>query len=522
MADVNSYRSNYIKTYIFQAISFILGFVSLFIIVPYLSHDKILYGTYSVCTSLSIFFSYADLGFLSSANKYAAEYYVRKDLDAEQRIIGFTAFVMLLVFVVLAGIIFFIGLKPELIIPEIIAGSKQFYIAKSLLITLAISCPIIIAQRILSIIYTIRVEEYKYQSYAIVGSIIKILSVFVFFYDGKYQIVEYYIFYQFVNLLIVLIAFIKTKQYGYKLSEFASKVTFNKYIFNKVKGLTGTLLLAMIAMVLYNELDQIAISNIISIEAVAVYSIAFSALSFVRSYISILFSPYASRYNHYTGLDNEEGLILFVRKVIILITPLVVIPIITLSIFSKSFIISWVGELYSESATVLSILVFAYIINCFKEPLNSYLVAKEQNSVLRKYNILLPIFYWFIVLSTIKLYGLYSFAVAKTFSSLVIGICYVVVVKRITMNHGFTLMKTIQLLRLFFIPSLAACIVSYSLSKFSILNYSASSLLLNLLLMMLSVLVSIGIVLFFNKELRRTFFSYVESFMICIKIIINK
>ena len=70
--------------------------------------------------------------------------------------------------------------------PELEPDSENFYTARYLLILLSVSCPVIIGQRILNMIYSIRVEDYKLQRISAVGSILKILSVFFFFGSENY------------------------------------------------------------------------------------------------------------------------------------------------------------------------------------------------------------------------------------------------------------------------------------------------------------------------------------------------
>ena len=212
-----TYRRNYIHIYFWQACSIVLGFVSLFVVMPFLTSNKTLYGIYSVCTSLTIFFSYADLGFLSAGTKYAAEYYIQGKKHEEIQVIGFTAFVMLAVFAVLILGIFVMGIYPRLLIPELENGSEYFYVARSLLLTLACGCPLIIGQRIVNLIYTIRVEDYKFQRISVLGSVVKIASVFYFFSGGKYMLVEYYIFFQIVkafSVLLIIFTLVVLKAYS--------------------------------------------------------------------------------------------------------------------------------------------------------------------------------------------------------------------------------------------------------------------------------------------------------------------
>lgn len=90
----DTYWKNYIKIYVSQTISIILGFVSLFIVVPYLSSNTEIYGIYSICISITVFFSYADLGFLSAGNKYASEFYIRNEKKEEIAYIASSHFIL--------------------------------------------------------------------------------------------------------------------------------------------------------------------------------------------------------------------------------------------------------------------------------------------------------------------------------------------------------------------------------------------------------------------------------------------
>lgn len=195
MIQTVSYKKNYLLIYLWQSLSILLGFFSLFVVIPYLSSDKGLFGIYSVCTSLTIFFSYADLGFISAGVKYAAEYFIRGEREKEINMIGFVAFMMMAAFLVASVIIIVCAIYPTLLIPELVKGSEQWYITRWLLLTLALSCPVMIGQRVLAMVFTIRVEDYKYQRISIAGSLIKILSIFYFFREGHYELLEYYVFF---------------------------------------------------------------------------------------------------------------------------------------------------------------------------------------------------------------------------------------------------------------------------------------------------------------------------------------
>ena len=94
------------------------------------------------------------------------------------------------------------------------------------------------------------------------------------------MLVPYFAFVQFINLSVVLMAAFQVRKYQYSFVEFLKASRFDRIIFDKEKGLTGASFISILSWVLFYEFDQIAISNFVGLEAVAVYGIAFSALTF--------------------------------------------------------------------------------------------------------------------------------------------------------------------------------------------------------------------------------------------------
>lgn len=503
-----NYRKNYFKIYFWQAISILLGFASLFVVVPYLSSDKTLYGIYSVCTSLTIFFSYADLGFISAGVKYAAEYFIQGDKKNEMRVIGFTAFVMISAFAVVAMAILLLAISPEWLVPDVAIGSNGYYIARALLLALAIACPIIIGQRILGIVFTIRVEDYLYQRMMIVGNIARIISVLYFFHNGQYRVVEYYIFYQVVNLIVVICGLVYTRRYGYRVMDLLHAVRFDREVFDKVKKISGTSLIMTICMILYYELDQVVISHWVGIDAVAVYGAALSVLTLVRTFCSLLYSPYTSRYNHYVGLNDMNGLANFVRKMITMFGPILVIPIATIAVFSKPFVISWIGVQYDDSAILVSLLVLSFTSNYIKDPIGSYFIATERNKVLIRYSILMPIIYWIGVAVTIKYFGLMSFAIFKFIAPTFIAVYYWKIAARDFHNKGFKF-ASIRDSLLALLPALfCLLIIGYILLPNMWYYHSKISMFCNICSMTIALFASIVVGVLVNNTLRREVISY--------------
>ena len=186
-----SYTKNYLKIYFLQILAIVLGFMSLFVVVPFLSEDKTTFGIYSVCISITIFLSYADLGFLGAGMKYAAESFSKNEREEEIKIVGFTHFVLLIFVILISSVFLYLSFNPDILIKDIVTDNDK-YTASSLLLILAVFSPTIVFQRVLQMIYSIRLKEFILQKINIIGNVFKISSVFYFFGDGKYEIVHYF------------------------------------------------------------------------------------------------------------------------------------------------------------------------------------------------------------------------------------------------------------------------------------------------------------------------------------------
>lgn len=496
------YRKKYINIYIWQILGILTGFVSLFIVTPYISSNKILFGIYSLCISFTVYFSYADLGVSSAMTKYAAEYFISENKKDEVKLIGFSMFVMLLTFSVVSLGLLLMALFPNIIIPELEYGSDSFNVARNLLLILALSSPIIILQRVLSSIFAIRVEDYKYQRFALIGNIVRILSVFYFFGNGRYEIVGYYLFFQIVNVVITLVCLLYAKNvYGYSIRELIASFRFDKVIFDKIKKLCGVSFVGFISTILFFELDQIAISQLLGIEAVAIYAIAISIFSVVRLYNSIIFAPYSSRFNHFVGLNDFPGLVGFMNKLTYLSFPIVVIPIIVLSLLANPFVISWVGWQYQESSILVSFIIFNFVVNFLSMPISSFLIATEELRVLFYNSLIVPVVYWVGILLTYQIWGVLSFAIFKALAP-VLAILYLIsCVRRLLSKLGFSYISLRWLVLHLVGVAIVACSLCYLGEKLMIYEQSKAALAFNILIMGSCIIICLLIHLPFNSPL---------------------
>lgn len=513
MKDVNiNYRRKYINTYIWQILSTLLGFVSLFIVTPYISSDKTLYGVFSICISLTIYFSYADLGVLSAVSKYAAECYVKEDLNSEMKLIGFSSFIMFLTFSLMSVGILLLSIWPTIIIPDLIPGSNSFYVARYLLLTLALSSPLLIFQRVISCIFNIRVEIFKFQRIVFVGNVLRILSALYFFYGDRYEIVEYYVCYQIINVFIILLCLISVRKYGYSVKKFISYFRFDSIIFKKIKRLCGISIFGMVTGMLMVDLDNILVSRFCGIEAVAVYAIALYLYSLVRTYKSIVYGTFTSRFNHFVGLSDYSGLNRFTTKITVMTAPIIIVPVLILAIMCEPFIISWVGLSYRESGLVTSFLVLFFLTNFISMPAEDYFNAKVQIRTIFYYRLIPLVIYFVGILVVTKYIGVLSFGVCKSFAAFVSSVYVVWVMSRdyrktndtyISLKHVLSIVVTV----------ITTGIVCFCLKNIMSCEKSKMDLLHNIVVMVTCYIMCLVIAIPFNQYLR----CETKSMISCVK-----
>ena len=409
----NSYTKNYLKIYFWQGVSLILNFLSMFIVVPYLTSEPAIYGIYTVCISISIFLAYADLGFMSAGQKYAAEYFARGEISEEIKVTGFTAFI-LIVFLLLFSVGFLIlSFQPGLLIKDLIPG-KQENIAHSLLLILALFTPVTILQRLLQIIFGIRLEDYIVQRSNIVASLLKILSVLWFFRSGQYNIVGYFLFSQIMSLLAAVLTLLIARQlYNYDFKLLLKAVHFNKRIFTKTKNLAFSSLYLTLTWILFYELDTIVIGKFFGVNQVAIYAIGLSVLSFFRSVLGIFYSPFSNRFNHFYAVGDRVGLKSFYLHVTIILAPIVVIPILTVSLLARPLVLSWVGANYTDSVEIVKLIVLCNLLAFVTYPGGILLVVQERIKEIYLVNTIIPFVYWSGIILSYSFLGLKSFAIFK-------------------------------------------------------------------------------------------------------------
>ena len=400
---MNSFKKNLVLIYTTKFFGILSGFLSLLLVVPKLTSNPAIYGVYTICVSLGIFFSYADLGFLSACQKYAAEYYVQKNLQGEMRVVAFVLFILAVFIGVITLLLFVIANSPELIIKA--ATKNDLLISSKLIFILAIFSPSIIIQKLNVLVYSIRIEDYIYQSIEIIFNLFKILSIGFFVSKTSYDIVGYFLTTQILSLCSGLICvYIIVKKYDYQIIPLLKYFRFSKEMYNKTKSLAFSSLLMTIAWILYFEFDTIILSKFYGIKVVATYAVAVVFLNFSRTLYNVIFGPYLAYFYRFTGVNDKEGLYVAFTNLLKWTFPLMVIPPLVLITYMDSIIRVWVGNAFSDSILISRFFVFIIAMTSFCIPISYFMIVNSFNRIMRIMALILPVLFY----SCLLLYDYYG------------------------------------------------------------------------------------------------------------------
>lgn len=412
MSETN-YSKNYIKIYFWKIISIVSGFLSLLIVVPHLSNDIEMYGIYSFCISFTMYLTYADIGFLSAGQKYAAEAYARGNRKEEVDMLGFTGAILLLMIAPFSIAMIFFSIYPEIILNEL--SSSGIEIASNIFLILGVVLPFqIIFQRLVQSILIIRIKDYISLRIDVIFNLIKISSVFYFFRDGYYLIVEYYLFISLLTIIsstLILVLIRKSENYNF-LNLFKA-IKLKKKQFDISKKLAYSSLFLTIGWIIYYELDLIFIGKWFGTEEVAIYAIGFTFLNFLRSLWNTVFSPYAQRFNHFAGTKNKVQLKSLIAVIIDYTFPLCVIVTVTLVVVAEPLTLFWVGNTYSESIVIIQILIIGTGFGFITNPANYYFNSNTRYRYIYILAVALPLVFILFVLILPNELGILGISISK-------------------------------------------------------------------------------------------------------------
>lgn len=428
---LDSYKKNYIRIYFWRILSFVIGFFSLFIVIPYLSSNKEVYGLYTFCASFQLYLSYADIGFLSAGQKYAAEAFAKGNRQEEYNLLGFVGFVLLCLVIPFTIFLLYCAYNPSIVLTGL--DDNDCSIIRSLFLIMALVTPVqFFLQRVVQSVLVIRIKDYISSRIDAVGSVVKILSVFYFFTEGRYMIVEYFLLINIVNILCCLISiYYISRVEAYSFWSLFRAVCWSRSSFKKMKRLAFTSLGGTFSGLLCYELDLLIVGKLYSVAEVATYSVCFSIISFVRNISNIIYGPYNQRFNHFVANNDTVSIKGLASNMVKYTYPLFVFGCFLMATVSKYFILMWVGPQYLDSIIVLQVLIFVFIFQYFDTTASYLCVSKEDFKSINIKSIFQPIiFITCIFVGRLWTDHVVSFAIAKTIAAVSAGLYWMFILTR--------------------------------------------------------------------------------------------
>ena len=499
-------NKDYFKLYIWRLASILSGFLSMFVVVPHISRNQELFGIYSFIMSLALYLTYADLGFLSAGQKYAAEAFAVGDKNGEYRILGFMIFLIIIMSIPFTVLMLYLSYNPNIIIAKLTYEGTE--IASNLFLILALLLPFqVIMQRIVQFILTIRLNDHLYLRIDLIANVVKILSVYYFF-RTEYRVVEFVTFGILITILsqiIILASFAIGHQYN--IFSVFKAIKFSRETFDGVKKLAVSSLLMTFAWILYYELDLVLIGRWLGASQVAIYAVSFTFLNFMRTLWNALYSPFAHRFNHLVAAKmNVQTGYLLQRLMENTFLPTLVVTMV-LIIASEAIVFAWVGHNYTQSVSILRLLLIGSLTVAIIKPAGYYFTAHTTYSFIHVNAIITPIIFIVFLIVFVPYYELLGFALAKAvaiFASTLVTISYI---------RG--IFNPINLLKIWYKEIILLLILMYPLVKLfatievNILNKGVTELLLVLLIVCLCILTLTLILFVLSKRFRELIYEVI-------------
>jgi O-antigen/teichoic acid export membrane protein len=422
-----SYSKNYVKSLFWQFLSLVSGILSLVIVTPLLAKQPSIYGIYTLVVSFTFFLSYADIGFVGAAVKYVSEAFAKGDVKEEIKIEGFVSFILAVFILIFSAIIFYLSFHPEIILKDLTDVSERQIISR-LLIVQALFAPNFILSRLLEIIFGARVEQFFLHRILTAVSLIKIISVSFFINSANYNIVGYYLFSQvFTFLGLIVSLMIARRRYGISIKALLHNFRFSKQTLRQTKKIALNSFYITIVWILFFEIDNVLIAKLLGSQHIAFYMIGFTIISFFRSFFSMIYGPFQSRFNHFIGLNDIAGLKKLYNEVLNLSMPLIVLSITSFVVLAKPLILSWVGSAYGPAVLVGQLLVAGYAVTFITQPTGIILIAEAHVKYVYWISTATLVIFYAALSLAFKDFGLLAFSIAKLAGFVLSGICYTVV-----------------------------------------------------------------------------------------------
>jgi O-antigen/teichoic acid export membrane protein len=422
--------SLFIKNYFWQIANFISKILGLFWITPFLSSDKQVFGIYSLVVSFTVFLNYADLGFLKAAQQLGSQSYFKNDKEEELDLIGFSCFITSIIIILFICILIFFSFFPEVIIDFENSDINHKITASRLILILAFSLPFIFIQKIISLIFEIRLLGFKFYKIILICNIIPIFFVKFFYFNSKFLLVEYFFFIQLMNFVCVLIGLIlAVRKLNYPFLKLIERVKFNLQVYNETKNLAFSSFYLFFLWFVWNELDRMFIGNLFGASSLPIFMVCNLFYTSIITVNGIVFQPLITKSNYIFSSDGLNELKIYLTSAIKIIFPLYLLVLLFILVLLKKFISLWIGVSYDEVVIPALFLISSFALFSLSQQVITYLTISGNLNVINIYSTIQAILYWILFLITSKYFNISVLIVSKALV-IIIGHIYLLIINK--------------------------------------------------------------------------------------------
>lgn len=453
-----NYSKKYLNSYLTQILSIILNLLAILIVTPRLAAFPDYLGVYTLATSLISYLAYGDLGFLMASTKLAAEAYARNS-KKDLAYIGFAAAISLVAWIIFAfGLVAFWRVYSEQKLTGHDDAFRNFF--SYVMLTLICFSPVLILRRIVQIFYAIRLEDYYLRVFFAFGSLIKILGSFYIVKQDPYGVGHYFLFGNGVDLLLVLVCFgFSFRRYGYSLTDFIKSIRLDPQIFRETKGLATAGLLSTVCWILFFELDSLFLATFGSLEQVGLMTGCLMLVGYLRMLLGIIYSPFAVRFNYFSGHGDWTGLKQYCRDLIEVTFPVSVFFVLSIVLLVRPLMVSWLGGRYAEASLTTSFFVASFMFSFAQYPGSFLLITLERNREIALAAIFSVVVYWLGIIFLFDRIGILAIGIFKLISFVTMFVFYMYkIIEFVHIDLG-------KSLRAFLMPAILVAVMLVSLNQ---------------------------------------------------------
>lgn len=436
-----------LKIYVFRLLSMTVGFASMIVVVPYLASDPEQYAIFAVISSLCLFLSYGDLGFLSASQKFCTEAVAKGSVSDESSYIGFTIKLLFSVFTVFAVAMLFFAANPEMLIKDM--SDKNIDFASNMLTVAAFLVPIqIILQRFVYLVLSSRLKDYLFTRVDTVFGVVKISLVPLFVIEDGFLLFEYFTAITLISCFSGVIGLIIVdKHVDFSFKQIGLNLRLNRDVFHKMKFLAGSTMVSSVGFILYYEIDLIIAAQYFSVEEIAYLALAITFMNFIRALWVLAFAPFLVLMNTKYGLGDLNGVIKLASKICIFTMPIFILGPLILSKHIDQVVLYWVGNDYQLSAEIINIFLGGSIMVGFLNVLSHYLTTLKRYQLIVIFGVSPIVIYIALFLGLVNFFpsnNVMNLAYAKSASLLILSMAALYVLFRANVV-GFWLLRQLAL-----------------------------------------------------------------------------